>query len=661
MSLETRLSALATAIGADIKAARTAGYNTAPIGTIFTVPTRKMPALGAGPSQYGLSDYVLANGQPLNRADYPDAWTFAQDEIASGNPDWTAGNGTTTFTVPNYTDRFLYSIGANAQGVKGGASSVMMTLAHLIDHEHVATYTGVDNVTNTNDRIAGTDGGGAQTNLRAGGVYNKPAQTAIPTMPPWVATAFIVKVRGATANADVIQGPSGPAGEAGAAGPIGYGAIEGWHTVGAAGEPAFVGTWVNFSGTEQAARFRRDPLGHVLLSGVVKLGTMNTTIFTLPVGYRPPLTVRFAVPTNGVFGYIEILATGEVQVKSGSNVWVDLTGVEFDTDTVNTVPAAQQRFPSFSAHRNGIDATGIATGVTQVIQFPTEDWDTHNWFDAATGRFTPQVAGYYRINGQVHFTTGIAQGNRLFAYLLKNGGVVKRGVMFAGSPADEGRPRVAALVYANGSTDYFQIASHANPAGAYTVSGSTDGTFFQAELVEAAGAQLTTPIISYVTALPSSPVDGQEVYYRVADGVVWHLRYKAAITDAYKWEYLGGSAMMAFSGPSVSPTVASTYQDSATVVQLTVPLSGIYDMEWGAISQSQNGAQNILAVAVGAAAPFTGQPQVYGTNTSIIGNQRGQERPTLVANNNLRVKIWSQDISGSFSNRYLRLTPSRVG
>lgn len=684
MSLETRLTALATAIGADIKAARAAGYNTAPIGSTLIVSTKAMPAAGPGPSSRGLSDYVVANGQELLRTDYPDAWAFAQAEIAAGNTDWgygTGGAGGTVFTVPNFVDKFPLATGANPIGARGGAVGVMMTLAHLIDHEHVATYTGVDNVTSTNDRIAGTDGGGSQTSLRAGGVYNKPTQIAIPTMPPWAAVAFIVKVRGATANADVIQGPSGPAGTAGATGPVGYGAIEGWHTVGAAGEPAFVGTWVNFSGTEQAARFRRDPLGHVLLSGVVKLGTMNTTVFTLPVGYRPPLTVRFAVPTNGVFGYIEILATGEVQVKSGSNVWVDLTGVEFDTDTVVTVPAAQQRFPSFSAHRNNVDATAITTGVTQVIQFPTEDWDTHNWFDTATGRFTPQVAGYYRINGQLAFTTGIAQGNRLFAYLLKNGGIVKRGVMFAGSPADEGRPRVAALVYANGSTDYFQIASHANSTGNYTISGSADGTYFQAELVEAAGAQLTTPITALVTTLPASPVDGQEVYLRVAapaapsgahsswattngDAVIWHLRYNATITDAYKWEFLGGAPFsgLALGYSSGSLSAINAWQDSPLPVALSAPRAGIYDIELGsAQSQPQNGAVSWLGFSIAGTVQGSPQPASYVTSTSVITSPHGETRVAVTpAGADVRLKHQTQDLTASWRDRYLRMVPVRL-
>ena len=55
--------------------------------------------------------------------------------------------------------------------------------------------------------------------------------------------------------------------------------------------------------------------------------------------------------------------------------------------------------------------------------------------------------------------------------------------------------------------------------------------------------------IPLVTSLPGSPIDGQEVYYQsaamAADGVVWHLRYRASSSSAYKWEYLGGPPLSA--------------------------------------------------------------------------------------------------------------------
>ncbi len=64
-----------------------------------------------------------------------------------------------------------------------------------------------------------------------------------------------------------------------------------WHQVGAGGEPAFAGNWANFGGSDQAAAFRLGIKNDVELTGLVKstgaLGAAPSTIFTLPVAYRP--------------------------------------------------------------------------------------------------------------------------------------------------------------------------------------------------------------------------------------------------------------------------------------------------------------------------------------------------------------------------------------
>src|SRR4051812_15750704 len=75
------------------------GYDTAPLGAIIST-TR---------STWG-NEYVLANGQSLTEAAYPDAILVAAAEVAAGNPFWTV-SGTApnrTFTVPDLRDRFLY-------------------------------------------------------------------------------------------------------------------------------------------------------------------------------------------------------------------------------------------------------------------------------------------------------------------------------------------------------------------------------------------------------------------------------------------------------------------------------------------------------------------------------------------------------------------------
>ena len=49
-----------------------------------------------------------------------------------------------------------------------------------------------------------------------------------------------------------------------------------------------------------------------------------------------------------------------------------------------------------------------------------------------------------------------------------------------------------------------------------------------------------------VTSMPTTPYEGQEVYY-VADatnGVMWRFRYRGASPSPYKWEFVGGSDIL---------------------------------------------------------------------------------------------------------------------
>jgi microcystin-dependent protein len=75
--------------------------------------------------------WVLANGQTLLRADYPDLWAFAATEIGLGNLLFTNGNGTTTFTVADMGGRTPAGVEASASRLTstyfGGDSTIIGT------------------------------------------------------------------------------------------------------------------------------------------------------------------------------------------------------------------------------------------------------------------------------------------------------------------------------------------------------------------------------------------------------------------------------------------------------------------------------------------------------------------------------------------------------
>jgi hypothetical protein len=128
--------------------------------------------------------------------------------------------------------------------------------------------------------------------------------------------------------------------------------------------------------------------------------------------------------------------------------------------------AASSTGPTFGVYR----ATNQSiTGSTYTkVQLNTEEWDSDNCFDSSTNyRFTPNKAGYYQIN----FTCADS-GSDFYGRLYKNGSNFKTLWGAGGSGATlEG----SCMVYANGSTDYFEfyIAHFGGTADIYGGQGAT--------------------------------------------------------------------------------------------------------------------------------------------------------------------------------------------
>ena len=106
------------------------GYDTSPIGSAiyYTGTDGTIPA-----------DWVLADGRRLTRALHPDAYTFAQAQADAGNPLWTYRTSDETFTVPNFTDKFIYGKGAKALGASAGAETHALSTSELAAHNHGVT------------------------------------------------------------------------------------------------------------------------------------------------------------------------------------------------------------------------------------------------------------------------------------------------------------------------------------------------------------------------------------------------------------------------------------------------------------------------------------------------------------------------------------------
>ena len=132
--------------------------------------------------------------------------------------------------------------------------------------------------------------------------------------------------------------------------------------------------------------------------------------------------------------------------------------------------------PCFSAYTDGTTQT-VPTSTLQKVLFANKEFDTNNNF--ASSRFTPTVAGYYQINAQISWSNTTATGES-FTTIYKNGSRFKDG---GGGPFTNNvgsYSNVAALVYANGSTDYFEIYTYQDTGGTRNVNvNSVIYTYFQ--------------------------------------------------------------------------------------------------------------------------------------------------------------------------------------
>jgi hypothetical protein len=100
---------------------------------------------------------------------------------------------------------------------------------------------------------------------------------------------------------------------------------------------SFTNSWVDY-GSYPACAYRKDANGYVHLRGLMKSGTLGSSAFTLPTGYRPSGTLIFQGRSNvtstwGVAnaGRLDITSTGTVVPHSSNcnNGYVTLEGIVY--------------------------------------------------------------------------------------------------------------------------------------------------------------------------------------------------------------------------------------------------------------------------------------------------------------------------------------------
>jgi len=178
--------------------------------------------------------------------------------------------------------------------------------------------------------------------------------------------------------------------------------------------------------------------------------------------------------------------------------------------------------------------------------------------------------------------------------------------------------------------------------------------------------------IPLVSALPTAGlVDGQEVYFQnsamATDGVMWHLRYRAASAN-YKWECIGGGPWGTVAINDASSTGSgsgwsSTIGDGAGAVGINLPLAGDYMVWWNgfigatAAGNAQSGI-GIFRPNDGATPYITVATQLFGTPTIAPASGAGKLPACTVGRANMAYLYVPQVVT--FYQRRMAVMPIKV-
>lgn len=180
--------------------------------------------------------------------------------------------------------------------------------------------------------------------------------------------------------------------------------------------------------------------------------------------------IKIVSPSSGT-------ATFTLTTPSGTSTDRTLTLPDQTSGTVLTTESnTPPKVPMFHAQLSSNQSLSNAT--TTDIIFDQVNFDSDSWYNSTTGRFTPQVAGYYLISSAI--TTDVAGSNFTLctASLYFNGTSTQVGsgrihLLRGVGDKDEFGSGTSKIVYFNGSTDYSSITAYIASGGTRAVSGGT--------------------------------------------------------------------------------------------------------------------------------------------------------------------------------------------
>ncbi len=176
---------------------------------------------------------------------------------------------------------------------------------------------------------------------------------------------------------------------------------------------------------------------------------------------------------------------------------VTLESPNTNSDFTISLPAAtgtamvSGNMPTFSAYQSS--AQSYSAGVSALVQFQTENWDTIGAFNNTNGTvtlnglsvpayaFCPNVAGYYQVNLIVRPNNSNQEAQ---ANIYKNGSGWCAASAINISSGTQSGTGASSIVYLNGAGDYIQGYCYTGSSG--TGSAGNQSTQFSAVMVRGA-------------------------------------------------------------------------------------------------------------------------------------------------------------------------------
>jgi hypothetical protein len=121
-------------------------------------------------------------------------------------------------------------------------------------------------------------------------------------------------------------------------------------------------------------------------------------------------------------------------------------------------------------------------------------------------------------------------------------------------------------------------------------------------LADKLDASILVPGCPIVSALPGSPVDGQQVILRPIEGQAWHCIYNADSPNAQKWEVAGGTSMFYANATAEAIPTGAAWKGLTTPAKIDVPVLGVYEVDMTMAVQATAGAPGNAVMGIGSVA-----------------------------------------------------------